>query len=81
MSTSTGYQDRLRHTELKVHLIRAGKSQRSLARSLKVSVAYLNQVLMGHKPGAKVRAGLVELGIPAELVSPPPTKPTPKRVA
>jgi transcriptional regulator with XRE-family HTH domain len=81
MSTSTGYQDLHAHKALKIHLIHVGKSQRSLARKLKVSVQYLNQVLMGRKPGVKVRQGLVELGIPAELVAPPAAKPTPKRVA
>lgn len=83
MSTSTGYQDRARHTELKVHLIRLGKSQQVLARALKVSRQYLNQVLMGHKPGLHVRARLVELGIPANLIShpPPPVKPNKKRAA
>lgn len=53
MSTSTGYQDRARHTELKVHLIRLGQSQQVLARALGIPANLISHPPPPVKPNKK----------------------------
>ena len=78
--TGIAYQTHDAHTELKVFLIRNRMSQRKLAGQLKITPQYLNEVLMGKRPGTRIRRELVELGIPIEA-TPPPVKPNKKRAA
>ncbi len=58
-----------KHTELKVHLLRQDKSQRQIAKTLGITVTYLNDILRGRRKGEGIRQRLVaEFGIPAELI-------------
>jgi transcriptional regulator with XRE-family HTH domain len=57
------------HTELRVHLLRQGLSQRGLAKQLGITVQYLNDVLHGRRNGKPIRARLAaEFGIPHHLI-------------
>lgn len=66
--TSKAYQTD-RHTELRIHLLRIGLSQRQIAMRLGVCFQQLNQVLLNKRPGRHLRRRLVEeIGLPAHLV-------------
>ncbi len=66
--TSKAYQTD-RHTELRIHLLRIGVSQRQIAIRLGVCFQQLNQVLLDKRPGRELRRRLVEeIGLPADLV-------------
>jgi len=73
-SQTTAYQGR-RHLQLRIWLLEHGLSQRAIARRLGVSPQYLNQVLLGRKPGLGIRRRLVrELGFPEDLIAYEPDK-------
>ncbi len=66
---SADLSEEQKHTELKVHLMRRGLSQRQIARDLGITVQYLNDIIRGRRRAPSLRQRLIQdFEIPAQYL-------------